>query len=797
MGRTGISSGGPPVRRALTFGGRASAVTRAVLTATLVGSLVPANRPLAAQDIRAPQMSVADSAVTEEVIALLEQDRVLSASRVLERRLSSGKPAAPSLILLSARTYAAYRAWPSVRRLLLGQPWLESAGGGAGLGMLARAYLEMDDVPAALTTFEEYLRTVEAGNTGDPVAEPRIHHATALAAVGRHAEAATEYERAAADLGDIRGWVRLSALQQWSLTDDTASVRRVGEQVRSDSTLPPDSIHRALALAAFRAGNRPEGLRLAAEGSQRLQDELAAEWIAPSLLATGDTAAAIEAYRNGLRAGHGTASTAASLTALDSSWQVLAEAGNGERRTGRRSSGKRYLRNALERAPVAEQPALAAALAAAERADGQHTRAVTTLGPWLHDGLTGRSRASIWLLAGRSLLSLGQGRAAREAFANAAAAGPYDDAAYAAYLLADLEHDADDIEAARAAYRLTASRFPRTNFGGLALMRLGLLEFREGRYAEAAGEFETYRRRFPRGRWYQGAIYWTGRALEAAGDSAAALALYREAVGRDPLGYYATLAGPRAGVEPWDRLNVGPSMPVALTPADSLLLMRMDRLRRLGWDDRARVELRTALEEGPQTADRRLALARALNESGWTWAGVRLAWRVRGMRQRWSRPLLEAIYPLPYRVLLEDVARARDLDPAFVAGLIRRESLFDPAAVSAANAVGLMQLLPTTAQDVSRRAGLSEYRRDQLVIPEVNLRLGTTYLADMLERFDGSTVGALISYNAGPHRYLRWRDLAERTDPELFIERIPFRETRDYVKAVRAHAYIYRQLYGL
>jgi soluble lytic murein transglycosylase len=108
-----------------------------------------------------------------------------------------------------------------------------------------------------------------------------------------------------------------------------------------------------------------------------------------------------------------------------------------------------------------------------------------------------------------------------------------------------------------------------------------------------------------------------------------------------------------------------------------------------------------------------------------------------------------------------------------------------------------MQLLPTTAQDVSRRAGLPELRRDQLVVPEVNLRLGTVYLADMLERFGGAPVAALISYNAGPHRYLRWRDLPERIDTELFVERIPFRETRDYVKAVHAHAYIYHRLYGL
>ena len=115
-----------------------------------------------------------------------------------------------------------------------------------------------------------------------------------------------------------------------------------------------------------------------------------------------------------------------------------------------------------------------------------------------------------------------------------------------------------------------------------------------------------------------------------------------------------------------------------------------------------------------------------------------------------------------------------------------------------ASAVGLMQLLPRTAADVATRAGVTEFRAEQLTEAEVNLLLGTQYLSDMLARFEGSREAGLISYNAGPHRYLRWRDFAERTaDPELFVERIPFRETRDYVKAVIALEHIYARLYGL
>jgi soluble lytic murein transglycosylase len=170
-------------------------------------------------------------------------------------------------------------------------------------------------------------------------------------------------------------------------------------------------------------------------------------------------------------------------------------------------------------------------------------------------------------------------------------------------------------------------------------------------------------------------------------------------------------------------------------------------------------------------------------------------WRAKAKRVGWSRPLLEAIYPLPFSGALADAARLRGLDARFVAGLARRESLFDPEIVSSANAVGLMQLLPQTARDVAPRAGLPEYRRSQLTVPQVNLLLGTQYLADMLERFDGDPIAGLISYNAGPHRFVRWREFPEFADPEARGERIPFRETREYVRAVTELAEIYRFLY--
>jgi soluble lytic murein transglycosylase len=221
----------------------------------------------------------------------------------------------------------------------------------------------------------------------------------------------------------------------------------------------------------------------------------------------------------------------------------------------------------------------------------------------------------------------------------------------------------------------------------------------------------------------------------------------------------------------------------------------MNRLRDVGWAARARREYRAVRGRGPSDPARTLAFAHALNEAGWTQEGIAEGWRAKSSYPYWTRSLLESIYPIPFREALEQAARDRDLPAHFVAGLSRRESMFDPEIVSVANAVGLMQVLPETARDVAGRAGLPEYQRSQLTVPQVNLMLGTRYLADMLDRFDGAPIAGMISYNAGPHRFVRWRDFPEFTDDEQLVERIPFRETREYVRAVTELTEIYRYLY--
>jgi soluble lytic murein transglycosylase len=176
-------------------------------------------------------------------------------------------------------------------------------------------------------------------------------------------------------------------------------------------------------------------------------------------------------------------------------------------------------------------------------------------------------------------------------------------------------------------------------------------------------------------------------------------------------------------------------------------------------------------------------------------AGMLLGREIQRREGEWNARLLRIVFPFPHRELVEREARRNGLDPFMVAGLIRQESMFNPIAVSPAGAVGLMQIMPATGQMLARRAGVSAFQPSMLRQPELNVRLGTLFLADLLAR-NGTPTEAFAAYNAGPGRLAQWRSFPEIRDEEMFAERIPFAETRDYVKILSFNTRLYRMLYG-
>ena len=150
---------------------------------------------------------------------------------------------------------------------------------------------------------------------------------------------------------------------------------------------------------------------------------------------------------------------------------------------------------------------------------------------------------------------------------------------------------------------------------------------------------------------------------------------------------------------------------------------------------------------------------------------------------------LEARFPLAFEEAVISAAKESGLSRSSIWSIIRQESAFNHQARSYVGAKGLMQLMPRTASAVAKSLNMRS-RHPDLFSPEINVRLGSTYLAQMKERF-GSLALAAAAYNAGPHRVSRWLGRTTFEIPEAWVEAIPFNETRRYVQQVMAFMAVY------
>ena len=154
------------------------------------------------------------------------------------------------------------------------------------------------------------------------------------------------------------------------------------------------------------------------------------------------------------------------------------------------------------------------------------------------------------------------------------------------------------------------------------------------------------------------------------------------------------------------------------------------------------------------------------------------------------------LFPVNYWPPIRRYATEHQLDPYMMAALIAQESTFTADVKSAANAYGLMQLLPSTGRVYARKVGISKrFSLSLLTTADTNLRMGTAYFADLVRQFGGAHF-ALATYNAGPNRVQRWIAEKPGLERDEFIDDIPFPETQNYVKRILGTAEDYRRLYG-
>lgn len=149
-------------------------------------------------------------------------------------------------------------------------------------------------------------------------------------------------------------------------------------------------------------------------------------------------------------------------------------------------------------------------------------------------------------------------------------------------------------------------------------------------------------------------------------------------------------------------------------------------------------------------------------------------------------------FPVAYSNNIQENALLQQLDTSIIYGLVRRESMFDEAVSSPAGALGLMQIMPVTGKQIAREMHYPWRSKSVLLQPEVNVKFGTYYYRQMLDKFDGHFAIAAAAYNAGPHNVNKWLDIDRNYAADIWIETIPFKETRAYVAAVLTYALIYQ-----
>ncbi|MFN2603440.1 MAG: transglycosylase SLT domain-containing protein [Gemmatimonadaceae bacterium] len=392
----------------------------------------------------------------------------------------------------------------------------------------------------------------------------------------------------------------------------------------------------------------------------------------------------------------------------------------------------------------------------------------------------------------RALLAAGKGADARAALRSITVVSPTDtSAASALILLSDLASDELRDGDARSTLLTVVRRFPHARHAPTALFRAGIIAFASRNYPAAAVELDSLAELYPSSDDALAALYWAGRAWQQRGDAAKAQAHWREVMAKEGSSYYTVVSARRLHVpllKDSSRDDHYPKVKDVSQAADRIAI-----LEDVGMDTEAKLEADKLFDEATKSPDRLVATSQALAGGVESNRAMTLGRKV--VTEQGPTPQnYRLLFPVAERETLASSAKANGLDPALVAGLIKQESSFNPRAVSPAGARGLMQLMPDVGRSIAKARGIRNLETERLFDPALNIQLGTAHLRGLI-RADRDDAHTLAAYNAGESRLARWLKKPGASDPELFTERIPFVETRDYVRAVIRNKAFYRILY--
>jgi len=335
-------------------------------------------------------------------------------------------------------------------------------------------------------------------------------------------------------------------------------------------------------------------------------------------------------------------------------------------------------------------------------------------------------------------------------------------------------------------YDILIRSYPRNKYAEDGAWNLGWIYYRKGQYREAHGTFSAFtdsESSFNA----SNAKYWKARTLEKQGKLDEAHVQYRELAGSTTPTYHTYLAQKKSGYTP-TFTNINPGN-IVLGPKATARRNKAETLINLGMPEEAELEI-VAMEDEANTKEEFVIVSLLYSQVDDYNQSIKVA-------QDLGLPEANRLsYPKGYQEFVGPYSKKYGVDELLIYSIIREESRFQKDVVSPADAVGLMQLIPPTARTVANQIGINGFSTVMLTMPRINIEMGIFYFKQVLDKFNGDIELALASYNAGPNRAADWKTRFYGLEKDEFIEEVPFRETRNYIRRILRSYGAYKAIYG-
>jgi len=356
------------------------------------------------------------------------------------------------------------------------------------------------------------------------------------------------------------------------------------------------------------------------------------------------------------------------------------------------------------------------------------------------------------------------------------------------------------------------AKYPNSNETMVSLWKTARYYGNEENDTFALDAYRKLVERFSKSSRGDDANYWLGKTLQKLGFKEESDIAFKNLISNYPLSYYTEKV-----LE--NRNEFATSLPIlnfetskfkeienflnnfdTANDRSKLLLLKAELFKEISFFEEAIIELQEALDNDPGNISILFKLSDTYKENEDYYNSLYFAeiiFSYLAEKQKWEEipfELWEKLYPDHYRYLVEGYAQKYEIDPLVVLAIIREESRFNPWNESVVGARGLMQIMLSTGEWIAEKINLINYNDEMLFSPEVNIDLGCWYIQYLNERFSDDLILALSGYNAGPGTTSRWLEKYNISDPDNFIENIPYDETRGYIKKVLKSYLMYERI---